>query len=111
MWQLINILTNCCSNKKHIIEQVNFNDISCFNPKDIANQFGQYFSTIGNNLSSNIKQSHKQISDYISKIPNNNRTLFMHPCTQNEILKLIDQLPNKTSSGHDEINNILLKKN
>ena len=34
----------------------------------------------------------------------------MHPCTQNEISKLIDQLPNKTSSGHDEINNLLLKK-
>ena len=40
MWQLINILTNHCSNKKHIIEQVNVNDISYFNPKDIANQFG-----------------------------------------------------------------------
>ena len=42
MWQLINILTNHCSNKKHVIEQVNVNDISYFNPKDIANQFGQY---------------------------------------------------------------------
>ena len=96
MWQLITVLTNHCSNKKHVIEHVNVNDISYFNPKDIANQFVQYFSTIGNNLSSNIKQSHKQISDYISKILNNNRTLFMPPCTQNEIFKLIDQLPNKT---------------
>ena len=49
---IINILTNYCSNKKHIIEQVNVNDISYFNPKEIANQFGQYFSTIGNSMSS-----------------------------------------------------------
>ena len=33
----------------------------------------------------------------------------MYVCTQNEISKHIDKLPNKTSSGHDEINNILLK--
>ena len=109
MWQLINILTNALSNKKHTTEQVNVNDISYFYPKHIANQFGQYFSTIGNNMSSNIKQSHKQISDYISKIPNNNRTFFMHPCTPNEISIPIDQLPNKTSSEHNEINNLLLK--
>ena len=88
---------------------MNVNDISHFNSKDIPNQFGQYFSTTGNNMLSDIKQSHKQISNYISKIPNNNRTLFINPCTQNEISKLIDQLPNKTSSGYDEINNLLLK--
>ena len=46
----------------------------------------------------------------MSKILNNNRTLFMNPCSQNEVSKLIDQLPNKSSSGHDEINNLLLKK-
>ena len=34
----------------------------------------------------------------------------MHHCTCNEISKLIDQLHNKTSSRHDEINNVLLKK-
>ena len=67
MWQLINILTNHCNNKKHVIEQVNVNDISYFNPKDIANQFGQYFSTIGNNMSSKIKQGHKQISDIFGR--------------------------------------------
>ena len=54
-WQLMNIPTNHSRNKKHIIGQVNVNDISYFNPKDIANQFLQYFSTIGNNLSSYIQ--------------------------------------------------------
>ena len=39
MWQLINILTNHCSNKKYIIEQVNVKDISYFNPKDIWSVF------------------------------------------------------------------------
>ena len=33
----------------------------------------------------------------------------MHPCTKNKISKLIDQLPNKISSRHDEIDSVLLK--
>ena len=41
IWQLIIILTNYCSNKKHIFEHVNVNIISYFNPIDIATQFGQ----------------------------------------------------------------------
>ena len=28
---------------------------------------------------------------------------------RHEIIKIIDKLPNKSSSGHDNINNILLK--
>ena len=33
----------------------------------------------------------------------------MTPCTETEVYKLIQQLPSKTSSGHDNISNILLK--
>ena len=34
----------------------------------------------------------------------------MKPTNQAEIVKLIECLPNKTSKGHDDISNILLKK-
>ena len=34
----------------------------------------------------------------------------MSPCTTNEIKRLINSLPNKTSSGHDDISNKLLKE-
>ena len=34
----------------------------------------------------------------------------MTPVTNIEISKLIDNIPNKTSSGHDSITNVLLKK-
>ena len=49
------------------------------------------------------------ISDYISKISSSSTSIFMYACTQNEISKYIDRLPNETSSGHNEINYILLK--
>ena len=34
----------------------------------------------------------------------------MKPTNHAEIVKLIESLPNKTSKGHDDISNILLKK-
>ena len=34
----------------------------------------------------------------------------MNPCTTYEIKRLINSLPNKTSSGHDDISNKLLKE-
>ena len=36
--------------------------------------------------------------------------MFRNPCTTYEIKRLINSLPNKTSSGHDDISNILLKE-
>ena len=41
---------------------------------------------------------------------NNNKTLYLSPCTDTEIYYLIKDLPQKTSSGHDNISNVLLKK-
>ena len=33
----------------------------------------------------------------------------MTPCTETEVTKFMQQLPMKTSSGHDNISNVLLK--
>ena len=37
-------------------------------------------------------------------------SLFLSPTTTQEIVKLVSRLPNKCSSGHDNISNILLKE-
>ena len=109
-WQLINLLTNHCKNKWHVIKQIDVDNITYLNPADIANRFGDYFSSIGSTMASRIKNSRTHINDYISKIPNSSTSIFTYACTWNEISKHIDKLPNKTSSGHNRINNILLKK-
>ena len=50
------------------------------------------------------------MSTYLEKIRHNSCSLFMNPCTIHEIRRLINSLPNKTSSGHDDISNKLLKE-
>ena len=52
----------------------------------------------------------KDISYYLSCIRQNELSIFLTPCAPSELGKLIDGLPNKTSSGYDNISNILLKK-
>ena len=51
----------------------------------------------------------QSIDKYIDKIVRNPNTLYLFPTKSTEILQLINHLPNKTSSGHDEISNLLLK--
>ena len=46
----------------------------------------------------------------MNKIERNTNSIFLKPTDENEIKRLITDLPNKTSCGHDEINNILLKQ-
>ena len=57
-----------------------------------------------------MKQSKLDVGEYTSKIVRNNSTLYLYPTNQTEITKLLSKLPNKTSSGYDDISNCLLKK-
>ena len=45
----------------------------------------------------------------MSQIPRNGKSVVMRQTNQTEIENLIKSLPNKRSSGHDEINNVILK--
>ena len=47
---------------------------------------------------------------FIDKIPRYQNNLILTPIKISEIRKIINKLPNKSSSGHDNISNILLKK-
>ena len=70
---------------------------------------GNYFSTIGSKYANDIPQSNTYISDYLSGLPRNPKSIFFTPTNRMEIEKIISNLPNKKSSGFDNIDNIILK--
>ena len=78
--------------------------------KNICSEFGCYFSTVGNSLASKIPNSIKSITHYLDKINRNTKSVFLAPCTEMELIKIIDKLPNKKSAGHDGMSNVLLKE-
>ena len=86
------------------------NNKKCCNSQSIANEFGRYFSTVGENFAKKIPNSNKNINEYLKAIQVSKQSLFMTPCTVTETKRLLSNLPNKGSCGTDNINNILLKK-
>ena len=76
---------------------------------DIANCFGDFYARLGSNLANNISLSTTSIDDYISKIPRQLNSIVLRHTTVHEVDKIIRDLPNKSSHGHDEISNIISK--
>ena len=110
LWKIINIIAGKTNDKSSLIEKIKTDNIMNYNPTVIANSLGKYFSEVGANFANKIPASNKSITDYLNNIPFNEKSLFMQPTTESEVLKLIGSLPNKSSSGFDEISNIILKE-
>ena len=97
-------------NKGSIIPYITVDGLKIHSANRIANEFGKYYSTLGESMAAHITQSHHDIDHYLSKIPRNLSSLVMSLTSIEEIEKIIYELPNKSSHGHDTISNIILKK-
>ena len=110
LWQLINRMIKKENNKNQLIECIRVGPTLKYDPYNITNTFCEFFSTIGAKYAEKLESTPEEIQEYLNKIDNNTNSLFLHPCTDNEINTLIQELPQKTSSGFDNISNVLLKK-
>ena len=110
LWKLINVATGKLNDKSSIIDCIMSNNLTLYKSKAIANEMAEYFATVGETYANKIQTPHTPIGNYINKIPMCKQSIFLSPTTQTEIMNLINDLPNKQSSGHDSISNNLLKK-
>ena len=72
--------------------------------------FCNHFANVGKRYADKIGKSNKRNENYLQNIKINKHSLFLTPITESELLSLINALPNKLSSGFDNINNVLLKQ-
>ena len=110
LWKVTNEILCKHKHKGNLIDYISIDGVKTYNPKKIANEFGKFYSRLGETLAGKIKVGNKTIEDYLSYIPCNLSSMLMKPTSQREIIKLITKLPNKTRHGHDMISNELLKK-
>ena len=74
------------------------------NPTEIANAFNVYFANIGKNLAADIESSISTDQSYSQYPLNLTKEKYIFRCaTQDEVVKAINNLENKRSSGHDGI--------
>ena len=98
------------NDKSTAIDCLKIDNILHYTGNKITNEFGQYFSNVGKNCAEKLKPSKSHINKYLKMIPENVKSIFWAPCNKEEILKIISGLSNKTSSGFDNISNVLLKE-
>ena len=110
LWQLINTTINKTKNSGSIIPHITVNGLKVYSANTIANEFGKFYSNMGANLATKITPSATTIDSYIARIPRTVDSLFMKRTDHKEIKKTISELQNKTSCGHDQISNNLLKR-
>ena len=110
LWSFINRLIGKNNDKTSVIDAMIIDGRIETDPNSITNSLCDHFSTIGEKFANNIPNTCPSVDSYISKISINPNSAFLVLTTENEIGKIIDGLPNKLSSGYDNINNILLKK-
>ena len=110
LWKLINRVINKQSDKTCTIDCLEIDNLKTYQTSEIANEFGKYFSTVGNEFASKITNPKNNLNYYLSKIPYTNGSLFLNPTSQSEINRIINQLKSTTSCGHDGISNKIVKK-
>ena len=70
---------------------------------EVAEKFIEFFVSIGENI------KHSISSETIELPSDVNMSIRMNPVSETEVIGIINSLPNKSSSGEDEISNILAK--
>lgn len=105
-WSIIKeSLNNNSTNKEPITEFV-FDNITIKDSDQIANKFNEYFISIGRTLAESITSPH-QFSDFLNSEINSRFTF--NTVDEHQISEIINKLKNKSSYGHDNISNKLLK--
>ena len=110
LWKTINKTIGKASDKTSVIYEIIVITKRINNPRQISNNFCNYFSNVGKQFATKIPNSRKPITDYLKMIRMNRESIFFYPTNEEEIQRIINRLPNKRSSGHDNIDNILLKE-
>ena len=110
LWGLINKINKKTGDKSTLISKIKIDNIIYHSGNDVSNILAKHFATIGKTYAEKIEQPVTPLKEYLNKIPINKNSMFLSPTCENEINKLIGQLPNKKSHGYDKINNCLLKE-
>jgi len=106
IWKVYGELMSNKKKKNNSINKILFEGNEMTDPADIANTFNKYFSTIGLNLAKKFKNDNKY-KQYLDG--NFEKSMFLLPVTELEVLEEIQKLAIDKSPGHDEISPKLIK--
>ena len=110
LWQMINAITCKANDKSGLIDYLKINGIKEYSANAISNGFAEYFANVGEKFAKKIPNPQKHITAYLKRLQSSTQSVFFHPTSEEEIVKIVNKLPSKLSSGHDNVSNVLLKE-
>ena len=110
LWKTVNQVIHKTNNKSEVVEKLKINNLYEYRGKFISEEFARYFASIGKEYATRIPKPNKEFSHYLNQIQISQASIFLMPVTVSEIIKHINDLKPKKSSGIDEINNVLIKE-
>ena len=108
--RLINEISGKKNDKSGLIEYLKIDGVKEYNSQNISNTFAKYFAEVGKIFASKINSPKRHVHDYLKLLQSHQTSLFLSPTCQQEIKRIVSSLPSKSSSGHDNISNVLLKE-
>ena len=107
-WDVIKRITNRMMTKKQLPSFFNLNGKIITGKSEIANKFNEFFTNIGPTLATNINTNQNKTHHAILTAPTEKR-LNLIQINEAEVIKIIQQLPSKSSCGKDGMSTNLLK--
>ena len=108
-WDTIKRILNHQVNKSTAPKHILVNNKYIRDEKEMADYFNNNFTDIGMSLTSKIDTTAKYPFQHYLRTPITSKCNLQNTNT-NEILDVINKLPTKTSSGHDQISSRILKE-
>ena len=82
LWQLINSIIKRTNDKTSLIDHITVNNIEYYESKEVSNQFGKFYSKLGENVVNSIAKPKLTPQHYLKKIQMNPKTIYLYYITQ-----------------------------
>ena len=109
-WKILKSIIGRENDKTSISEQFKCENIVTTDPQIISNEFCKYFSSVGNTFASAIPPPIQKFNYYLPNQKSMTQSIYFSPTDPTEILRTINSLKAKQSTGPDNISSYLIKK-
>ena len=106
-WNVINAILNKGqrkSNPSYFVQD----GITIDEDKDIADRFNEYFVSVGTRLASNLPLCNNTFESFLQDRQSN--SLFLNPITQEEIIDILNKIPDGKAPGFDGLSAFVIKR-
>ena len=110
LWKTVNQVIHKTNNKSEVIEKLKIGSLEEYRGNYIAEEFARYFANIGEEYATKLTRPNKDLKHYLDRIQHSPLSIFLTPITNAEVIKHINNLKPKKSSGLDGIDNLLIKE-